>query len=308
MKYLFFKSKKGNFGDDLNPWLWPKIFGNNIQSKNTYFLGIGSILHNENHNLNGIKEAKKIVFGTGVRPSQFYTNLTLDKNWDVKFLRGPLSAAAVDNKYEYITDAAYVLRQLSDFDQYLNCEKKYEISLMPYFHSVDYFDWENICKTLGYHYISPFSESGVEDTLREIAASKVLITEAMHGAIVADLLRVPWHRYILSTPHTEGGRVSDFKWTDWLNSVGIYNPEVTYIPFYEPTRYTRWIKKLSLDYVHAVFLQKSRVKKIILERLRPAKKTYVSKDEIISEIDNKLAEKIIELKHELSLQVGAKMI
>ena len=214
MNILYYKSREGNFGDDLNPWLWSKLFEKQLQNQDdNYFLGIGSILHSGNMDLKNIINQKKIVFGTGIRPSHTHEKFYIDKTWDIKFLRGPLSSSRLGNKHEFISDAAYAIRQLESFPDLKNIDKKYEISLMPYFHSMKYFNWEKIASKLGYNLISPYSEKGVEHTLREIAASKYLICEAMHGAILADIMRVPWHRFVLTTPYTEGERVSDFKYT-----------------------------------------------------------------------------------------------
>ena len=80
------------------------------------------------------------------------------------------------------------------------------------------------------------SERGIDYTLKEILASKYIITEAMHGAIIADIYRIPWSRFVLSTLFTEGAMVSEYKWMDWLYSVGIYNIETTEISFYRKTR------------------------------------------------------------------------
>lgn len=301
MKYLYYKSKKGNFGDDLNGWLWPKLFTKIPELDNVHFLGIGSILYSENPFLNNINKYKKIVFGSGVRPSPKYTKFKTDQTWDIKFLRGPLSAKALDNKYNYITDAAYALRQLPDFENLIKCEKRYEVSLMPYFHSEDYFDWKKICQQLGVHYISPHSENGVEFTISEIASSKKLITEAMHGAIVADLLRVPWHRFILTTPFTEGSMVSEFKWNDWLQSVEINNPDVTYIPFYSKTKLqksysrTALYQKLNRFFNFSTSTQllfKTKVKNELLRKLSEELSYFLSEDKVIEHIDRKMEHEI----------------
>ncbi|HDZ14162.1 hypothetical protein LCGC14_0796160 [marine sediment metagenome] len=294
MNFLYFKSDKGNFGDDLNPWLWPKIFKSDLNKyEDSYFLGIGSILHAQNKNLDSITDKRKIVFGTGIRPANNYRNLKIDSTWDIRFLRGPLSAQALGNQHEYITDAAYAVRQLDNFHDLVNTKKKYEISIMPYFHSVEYFDWEKISKDLGYHYISPYSENGVEHTLKEIASSKYLISEAMHGAILADVLRVPWKRFVLTTPHTEGERVSDFKWRDWLNSVGIYDSEVIYTPFYKNARLTPHIKRITGGMVSAKFLQKSKVVGDLKDVLKKADDYSLSSDFIVSTVDQKIHDKIV---------------
>lgn len=294
MKYLYFKSDKGNFGDDLNPWLWPKIFNSKLgEYDESYFLGIGSILHAQNKDLNRISGKRKIIFGTGVRPANDYSNLKIDNSWDIRFLRGPYSARVLGNRYDYITDAAYAVRQLDYFHELMQTEKKYEISIMPYFHSVEYFNWEQISEELGYHYISPYSEKGVEHTLKEIAASKHLISEAMHGAILADVLRVPWKRFVLTTPYTEGGRVSDFKWSDWLNSIEIYNTDVLYTPFYQTTRITPHIKTITGGMVSAKFLQKSKVVVNLKMSLKNVSDYSLSSDNIVKTVDQKIHREIM---------------
>ena len=59
----------------------------------------------------------------------------------------------------------------------------------------------------------------VEEVISDIKASKVLLAEAMHGAIVADALRVPW------IPIRAHRRHHDFKWHDWCASMSIrYDP------------------------------------------------------------------------------------
>ncbi|QDH80806.1 polysaccharide pyruvyl transferase [Echinicola soli] len=297
MEYLYYKSKKGNFGDDLNGWLWPQLFGTNGSSSDFYFVGIGSLLHNDSHVVKGLDAGRrKVVFGTGVKPSKVYAKMSLDDTWDVMFLRGPLSSGELNRKDPYITDAAYAIRLLDDFDKLSQQPKKYKISLMPYFHSTDYFDWQKICDQLGYHYISPHSEKGVEFTLQEIAASECLITEAMHGAIMADTLRVPWHRFILSTPHTEGGRISDFKWTDWLMSIDIPFPQSTYIPFYQMGPIGKLTKLLTKNHVSLEYLPKQKVSKEVKEKLKDIDMFYLSTDETIGGIDSKIHQKIADFK------------
>ena len=42
MELFYFKSEKGNFGDDLNPWLWGEIFGDLSKYQcDIDFIGIG---------------------------------------------------------------------------------------------------------------------------------------------------------------------------------------------------------------------------------------------------------------------------
>lgn len=196
MEYLYYKTKKGNFGDDLNGWLWPKLFGEEDSSDDLAFLGIGTILYEHNKHIIGARNKRKVVFGTGVRP--VYKQFPMDDQWDVRFLRGPLSSNHFNRKFDYISDAAYALQLLPEFQQIAQTSKQYEVSFIPYFKSESYFDWKSICKELGIHYITTHTDLGIEYTLREIAASKFVISEAMHGAILADILRIPWRRFILT--------------------------------------------------------------------------------------------------------------
>lgn len=298
MNFVYFKSAIGNFGDDLNPWLWPQLIFNNAQEENSAFLGIGSILFNGNKILDAYQDQKKIVFGTGIRPSKDFKSFKTDHTWDIRFLRGPLSAMSLGNKQPYITDAAYALRQLPDFNKYIQCEKKYEISLMPYFGSVQFFDWEGICAKLGYHYISPLSEKGVDFTLREIASSKRLITEAMHGAILADVLRVPWHRYILSTFNRETARVSEFKWMDWLYSMELGYVDATFINFYSRNFLDKVFSKLSADKLKSESLVKGKILTDIYQQLGTPKDYFLSGDTKIQEVDEKIGAELLRFNKE----------
>ena len=295
MKYVFYKSEIGNFGDDLNAWLWPKIFDTvNEIKKDSFFFGIGSLLCSKSELVTPVEGKNKIVFGSGIRPA--YKPFIPDSSWDIRFLRGPLSALSLSGKYDYIADAAYASRLISDFKKYETLEKKYKISVMPYFRSVRYFNWENICRNLGYHYISPLSESGVEQTFTEIASSGLIITESLHGAIIADLLRIPWSRFVLSTPYTEGSMVSEFKWMDWLYSIGLPNINTTYIKFYRKSVINKAIKKITFDAMHVEFLVKKIIRQDILSKLSSVNEYYLSSDDVIKRIDVRLAEKIYELK------------
>lgn len=297
MKYIYYKSHKGNFGDDLNAWMWPKFFGEHQENSKNAFLGIGSILFNDFPLIKQLTDERKIVFGTGIRLT--HDPLKIDESWDIKFLRGPLSAIALGNKYEYIADAAYAIRLLPEFEEIKNTPKKYKVSVFPYFKSLNYLDWEKLCKELGFNYISPESELGVEHTLREIAASEYIITEAMHGAILADILRVPWHRFILSTPVTEGSMVAEFKWLDWLASIGQQESKSTFIKFYRKTPINKIVHGITRNMINVEFLLKKVVKKDVSKTLSSIKDFYLSSDSCISSIDNRIASKVGELKKEI---------
>lgn len=299
MQYIYYKDAKGNFGDDLNAWLWPKLFGAHNEKDDEAFVGIGSILCKDSPLFRNVADKKKIVFGTGIRPS--YEKFELDDSWDVRFLRGPMSAAFLGNRHEYIADAAYATGLINDFGTYLNTPKKYKISVIPYFRSLRYFNWEQLCKKLGFHYISPLAEQGIEYTLREIAASEFVITEAMHGAIIADMLRVPWSRFVLTTPYIEGSMVSEFKWTDWLHSVEVFGTNTTHLKFYRKSFLHNIIKNLTGNRVHVEFLSKGGVQDELLTKLSAIKDFHLSEDHVIDRINNRMQEKAVGLRKEITL-------
>lgn len=306
MKNVYYKSRAGNFGDDLNEWLWPKLFNFVNNESDAYFLGIGSILGYHNvENLDLDKKKKKIVFGTGYRPSLFGPKLYLDKSWDIRFLRGPLSKEALGMKFDYIADSAYALMHTEMYKDLLNTEKKYELSVMPYYKSVEFVDWERLCKKVGVHYISPCSEKGVEFTLKEIASSKRIVTEAMHGAIAADILRVPWKRFVFSSYMVESPRVSEFKWNDWLGSIDIRNNiNPVFIPFYTQNTISRVLEMLSKKRVSAIFFNKRNAVDSIFTFLQESiscESYFLSTDRTIDMIAAGIGEQVKKLRSEYQL-------
>ena len=222
MNLICYKSEKGNFGDDLNFWLWPKLLGEKVFSENTEtaFFGIGSILMENSPFIEEANSFKnKIVFGTGLR--SIGENIPLDDSWNILFLRGPYSSLKLTNSLDnYIADGAYGIALLPNFKDYLSVLKKHKTSFIPYFKSLDKVNWKQICDQLGWNLIVP-TGNNIEEFINEIAASEQVISEAMHGAIIADVLRVPWKRIRFFSHIYEGVGVSEFKWNDWLLSINI---------------------------------------------------------------------------------------
>ncbi len=198
----YFRGSPPNFGDELNQWLWPRLLPGFFDEKaDRIFLGIGSILFDFHP-----PESKKIVFGAGYGG---YTPVpAVDANWDIYFVRGPLTARAmgVDESLG-VGDAAILLRSCIG----TRPPKRYRASFMPHWESACDGGWKEACAGAGLHFIDP--RSPVDAVLEAILASEVVVAEAMHGAIVADALRVPW---VPARPIQEQHRR---KWLDWAGAL-----------------------------------------------------------------------------------------
>ncbi|WMI68452.1 polysaccharide pyruvyl transferase family protein [Mangrovimonas sp. YM274] len=224
MNLCYFKGDIPNFGDDLNPYIIYELIphAKSIQL-DTDLLVIGTILSDDFFNSKGLNtnQEDKIVFGSGIR---FMDKVPkFDDNWKFRFVRGPFSAVCIKNQInqdiKYITDPAYLIRETSYFKNKKPI-KKHKISVMPHFRSLNRVDWKHVCDTLGYHFIDP-SYDDVEVIMDQILESEFLLTEAMHGAILADAFQVPWLRFKYFSHFHEQNYVSEFKWSDWLFSMGL---------------------------------------------------------------------------------------
>ncbi len=237
MNLIYYKAEKGNFGDDLNPFLWDKLIPDFLNKNNDVnFIGIGSILIDRFLDEN----KKNLIFGSGTR--DFLYKPDSKYNLDVRFVRGPLSAKVLGNNSKFITDSAYCLALENQIMTSLkNMKKEYEVSFMPYFRHMNLVNWSLIEKVTGIHIIYPVGD--VNFILEEIAKSKKIIASAMHGAIIADVLRVPWRRVFMGEVYGESLLTSEFKWTDWLLSIGVTQINKITIPIYSSYSSNLAVKK-----------------------------------------------------------------
>jgi hypothetical protein len=205
MKLQYFRGNYPNFGDELNLWLWPQLLPNFLDSDPTVlFIGIGSILGSHYED-----DAKKVVFGTGYVPNYHKLPDVHRADWDIFFVRGPRTARALGiDENLGIGDAAILLRALNFQSQR---EPRY-IGFMPHWESMQRGGWQAACNLANVRLIDPCAH--VDGIITEILGCEVLITEAMHGAIVADALRVPW---IPMLPIDHAHREKWFDWADALN-------------------------------------------------------------------------------------------
>ena len=213
MKISYFRGlQHSNFGDALNPWMWPKLIpGFFDEDESRVFLGIGSILGEKEY----APGSRKIVFGSGYVPEYHIMPEINKTDWDIYFVRGPRTAKMLNLPPELgLGDPAILLRTIVKPQS----PTIGVVSFMPHWQSMERGRWEDACRLAGINLIDP--RSPVESVIEDLQKSKLLITEAMHGAIVADALRVPW------VPVIPINSIHRGKWTDWTESLGLkFHPQ-----------------------------------------------------------------------------------
>jgi succinoglycan biosynthesis protein ExoV len=220
------RTQEGNFGDDLNPWLWSRMAPELILAEDPrVFVGIGTLL---SHNLP--KRPVKFIFGPGCGYSR---RPTIDGSYRFYAVRGPLTVSRLGLDPGIAQgDPAILLRALVDAGER---PKIHRVSFMPHHKSMVQADWARLCKGSVLNLIDPCGP--VEQVLAQIRGSELLLAEAMHGAIVADALRVPWLPVRMYSPFLE------FKWQDWAGSLGLCLSIMDVPPvFQRPLAWSRCLK------------------------------------------------------------------
>ena len=206
MKLVFFRGKVPNFGDELNLYVWPALLPEGFlnEDESELFVGIGSIIGDHLP-----PRARKFVVGSGYAGYMGLPDVH-DGTWDIRFLRGPNTARTlkVDAKLS-ICDSAILLRAM-DLPA---PDRSVEIAFMPHYESLERGHWAEACRQAGMTLID--ATAPVETVLSQIRGARLLITEAMHGAIVADALRTPW----IGARPIYGGHHK--KWLDWAGALDL---------------------------------------------------------------------------------------
>jgi len=206
MKLSFHRGAEPNFGDELNDIVWRSLLPAGLldDDDSEVLVGIGSIINTEHP-----AHARKHVLGSGyggyTRPPDL-----ADGTWVLHWVRGPRTAArfGIDPAL-VITDSAILLAAMDLPAPVATGGTVF----MPHLDSLQRGAWPHACALAGVTFLDP--RAPVEDLLGQIAGARLVITEAMHGAIVADTLRVPWIGIRPVLPlHRD-------KWHDWAQSLSI---------------------------------------------------------------------------------------
>lgn len=204
MKLTFYRGPEPNFGDELNVMLWDHLLPEGFldEDEDALFLGIGSILWDYLP-----KAPMKHVMGSG------YGGYTpppdvQDGSWNICWVRGPQTARILGIDPDLaITDAAVLLRAIPLPEPATGID----LAFMPHIDSIARGDWARVCEIAGITYLDPRADPMT--LIAQIRGARLVLTEAMHGAIVADALRTPFIPFI---PHHPDHRA---KWQDWAASL-----------------------------------------------------------------------------------------
>ena len=166
-----------NFGDELNTLLWPRLLpGFFDDDPAEQFLGIGSVL-DARHNTGAVKLVAGAGYGGYEAPPR------LDANWIIHWVRGPRTARLLGLPEACgLGDPVMLLPE--------PCAGGRSIGFMPHFESLERGAWTAAADVAGITLIDPCGDPAA--ILAAIGACRVLLSEAMHGVIAADAMRVPW--------------------------------------------------------------------------------------------------------------------
>jgi len=228
MRLFYYRSQQGNFGDDLNAWLWEELLpGRWSDDSDVVFSGIGTII---GHSLPPAR--KVIVFTSGVGyspiPADFHGG-----RWVTAAVRGPLSARTLGLPAEAaVADGALLLSTLPRLAPLAEGERHGTVFVPHHQALADDSGWHVAAEAAGVELLDPRLPS--ETVIGRLRSARRVIADSMHAAIIADSLRVPW------IPVVSSSHISSFKWLDWAMSL-----EVPYEPVRLPApslkgRYASW--------------------------------------------------------------------
>ena len=209
MKLFLWKSPEGNFGDDLNEWIWDHLLpGWQDWDSDVTLFGVGTLLNRKN--LTNVQGQRILVAGTGAGYGTRYTG-PVSPEWDIRALRGPLSAKALglDEAIGLIDPAIMI----PEFPEFRDLPRSGRPLFVPHIASARRHDWKTACDRLGIDFIAPSEDS--KQVIRALAGASVVLAESMHAAILADAFRVPW------IPVSISGTFNGAKWQDWGQSLGM---------------------------------------------------------------------------------------
>lgn len=260
-----------NFGDCLNDWIWPYFLPNwREMLPHCMLVGIGSLL---NHRLP--RDETKVILGSGFGHGEFPE---VDERYRFVWVRGPRTSDLIQRRcgisVPWISDPALLLAKVA---RPMINGGGHAVSYVPHCSARNsQACWAMLkvaCEQAGIHLIDIYGPR--ETVVSEIANSGRVLTEALHGAVVADAFRVPWTA--LARPG-----VFEFKWLDWCESMSLpYRPVAV---GYSPSWYSRPSLKSPLKSLAKVVLGRRALPQTVslLKRLRESTGFSNSREDVLN--------------------------
>jgi succinoglycan biosynthesis protein ExoV len=193
-----------NFGDELNSLLWPRLLPDFFdQNEATRFLGIGSVL-DDRHSSKIIK----LVAGAGY--GGYQRQVVLDETWIIHWVRGKRTARLLGLPPAIgIGDPA----SLVPLAGLTPMREDRDVGFIPHFESATRGAWAEVAAKAGATLIDPRDDP--VSVIAAIGKCRMVMSEALHGIIVADALRVPWIAIRPLAP------IHRPKWFDWAETLDV---------------------------------------------------------------------------------------
>lgn len=202
MRLIHYRQAIPNFGDDLNGMLWPALapalFAKGDDDRG--FVGIGTIIGMD------VGPIRRLhIFSSGAGYDR--VDRWADKELTVHCVRGPVTARllGVDPSCA-LSDGAIVAPLVPAFPSARIGGGG--TAVVPHFETLAFPGWQEACAAAGFRLIDPRDDPAT--VIRQIAEADLVLTESLHGAVVADLYGVPWVAFATSR------NISTSKWIDWL--------------------------------------------------------------------------------------------
>lgn len=214
MKLVHYTGPVPNFGDDLNALVWPALAPHLFtDDEDRGFVGIGTILGMPS---NRYRRLDVMSSGTGYDPISNWS----DRSITFHCVRGPVTTHVLGlDPALAVADGALLCPLVPALPQQRGEGEM--IGVVPHFQTLAFPGWQDACQMAGLTLIDP--RRPPEEVIRAIAQCSLVITESLHGAILADTYGIPWLAFATS------GNFCMPKWIDWTASVGV-DFSVTYLP------------------------------------------------------------------------------
>lgn len=238
MKLLHYQPAVPNFGDDLNPMLWrslaPELIAGDAsvqQGEGEAFVGIGTII--------GIDpgESRRLhVFSSGAGYSDPASWAGVEVCYHC--VRGPVTARLLGlGADRALTDGAILVPRsplFADLAQPTRGTENGRTVVVPHYETLAFPGWEEATHLAGFDIVDP--RGTPRAVIAALARAGLVLTESLHGAILADAFGVPWRGFAVSR------NFSTAKWADWTASLGL-TAEIAVVPPPDPMPLLRFGKR-----------------------------------------------------------------